>query len=249
MNADAPPSILGIGLYPLREAARLVQLDTRTARRWAEGYNYSFQGEQHFSRGVMPLSLPLAEGARDLTFAELLTLRLVRAFRETKLSLQTIKRVAERASADFGLPMPFISRQFRTDGRKVFLELNVKPSGNDEPALSKRERELIEVLTGQRAFAEVVEPSLFANVEWDEGLAARWWPMSKGHSVILDPAVSFGAPHIADTGVPTTALATAVRAEGGGQEAVAAVAEWYGVTPANVADALRFETEWLARVA
>lgn len=249
MNVAALPSLLGIGLYPLREAARLVQLDTRTARRWTEGYAYEFQGKQRFSRGVMPLALPPADGARDLTFAELLTLRLVRAFRDTGLSLQTIKRVAARASSDFGQPTPFVSRRFRTDGSKVFVELKAEPLDSNEPALAKRERELVEVLTGQRAFADVVEPSLFANVEWDDDLAARWWPLGKEHSVLLDPAVSFGAPRIAHTGVPTAALAAAVRAEGGGQNAAAAVADWYGVTPADVADALHFETEWLTRAA
>lgn len=116
-------------------------------------------------------------------------------------------------------------------------------------ALPKRERELVEVLTGQRAFADVVDPSLFANVEWDEDFAARWWPMGKERSVILDPAVSFGAPHIASTRVPTAALAAAVRAEGGGEAAAEIVATWYGVEPAEVADALQFETEWLARAA
>ena len=226
-----------------------MQLDVRTARRWAEGYAYSFSGKQRFSHGVMPLSLPPLDGARDLTFAELLTLRLVRAFRETGLSLQTIKRVAERASAEFGLPAPFISRRFRTDGRKVFIELRTGLPGDDGAPVPKRERELVEVLTSQRAFAEVVEPSLFANVEWDEDLAARWWPMGKVRSVILDPAVSFGAPHIASTRVPTAALATAVRAEGGGKAAAAAVAAWYGVTTAAVGDAMQFETEWLARAA
>jgi uncharacterized protein (DUF433 family)/DNA-binding transcriptional MerR regulator len=249
MNVAALPSLLGTGLYPLREAARLAQLDTRTARRWAEGYTYGPEGEQRFSRGVLPLSLPPVDGARDLTFTELLTLRLVRGFRETGLSLQTIKRVAAKAASDFGQNAPFVSRRFRTDGSKVFLELQAEPPGGDEPTMSRRERELVEILTGQRAFADVVEPSLFVNVEWVEDLAARWWPLGKDRSVLLDPAVGFGAPRIAHTGVPTATLAAAVRAEGGGEDAAAAVADWYGVTPANVADALRFETEWLARAA
>ncbi len=249
MNAAAPV-LIGRGLYPLPEAARLAQLSTRTARQWAVGYRYRRDGEVRYSTGVMPLALGGSGADVDLTFAELLTLRLVRAFRGAGLGLRTIKRVAARAAEDFALETPFASRRFRTDGRRVFLELRDLQPANDVEGLPRRERQLIEVLTGQNAFAEVVEPSLFANVDWqDDDLASRWWPLGKGNSVILDPRVAFGAPRLAETSVPTAAVAAAVRAEGGGEPAIAAAAEWFGVPVQAVRDAVRFETEWLAKVA
>jgi uncharacterized protein (DUF433 family) len=247
MNASA--NLLGLGLFPLPEAARMAQLDARTARRWAEGYPFTYKGEKRFSQGVVPLALAPAGGVRDLTFAEMLTLRLVKAFKGAGLGLPTIKRVAECAAVDFGMGVPFVSKRFRTDGRKIFVELRKEPPANDEPAITRRELELIEVLTGQHQFADVVEPSLFANVDWQDDLAARWWPLGKTCAVNLDPAIVFGAPHVAGTRVPTRVVANAVRAEGGGDAAVAAVAEWHGLTPPQVQDAVRFETEWFKRAA
>jgi uncharacterized protein (DUF433 family) len=144
--------------------------------------------------------------------------------------------------------MPFVSRRFRTDGRKVFIELRSEPPANDEPAIPPHERELIEVLTGQRAFADIVEPFLFANVDWHDDVVSRWWPMGLNRFIVLDPHILFGAPHVKDTSVPTAALASALRAEGGGG-AVANVAEWYGVPIQAVKDAAQFETEWLQRSA
>lgn len=246
MNAAMPAPVLGRGLYPLPVAAQLAQLDRRTARRWAEGYTYRNAGAPRASPGVMPLSFQRIGREQDLTFAELLTLRLVRAFRDLKFGLPTIKRIAEQAAADYDLAAPFASRRFRTDGVRVFIELQTVKPGNDEPGIPRHERELIEVLTRQRNFADVVEPSLFANVEWDGDDAARWRPMGQGTSVVLDPLVSFGAPRIDGTGVPTAAIAAAVRAEGSGDAAMQAVADWYGVPAAGVRDALRFETEWLS---
>jgi len=248
---NAPPAItpFGLGLYPLADAARLVQLDARTARRWAEGYDYSHQGEVRRSPDVMGLALTLAGGVRDLTFAEMLTLRLVKGFRGAGLSLRTIKRVAQAATRQLGTPTPFVTQRFRTDGRKVFIELQHAEPANDEPGVPKRERELIEVLTGQRAFAEVVEPSLFQNVEWEADIAARWWPLGRSRAVVLDPATMFGAPRVAATRVPTAAIAAAVSAEGGGDSAVLAVAEWHGLTADQVRDAVEFETAWLKRAA
>lgn len=251
---NAPATLFGLGLFPLPEAARLAQLDARTARRWAEGYQFTYKGKTRFSRGVMPLTLARAHGHRDLTFSEMLTLRLVKAFKGAGLALPTIKKVAERAAVDFDLTMPFVSKRFRTDGRKVFLELQelqegTRAAAHDEPAITKRERELIEVLTGQREFADIVEPSLFANVDWTDDLASRWWPLGKAYAVNLDPNVIFGAPHIGDTRIPSRIVADEVKAEGGGDAAMKAVADWYGLELQQVEDAVRFETEWFQSAA
>ncbi len=38
--------IYGRGVYPIPVAARLAKLDTRTARRWVEEYQYGYRGER-----------------------------------------------------------------------------------------------------------------------------------------------------------------------------------------------------------
>jgi uncharacterized protein (DUF433 family) len=249
MNAHMPPSVFGIGLYPLPEAARLAQLDTRTARRWAEGYDYRYRGGTRRSPGVMGLAFEVVGGQRDLTFLEMLTLRLVKGFRGAGLSLRTIKRVAQVAAEEFDLPNPLVTRKFRTDGRKVLLEVVDMQPANDGPALPPRERKLIDILSRQQEFADIVEPSLFQNVDWDQDLASRWWPLGLNRAVVLDPGLLFGAPHISGTRVPSAVIASAVHAEGGGEQAIRAVAEWHGITPRQVRDAMEFETAWLGRAA
>jgi hypothetical protein len=44
-------------------------------------------------------------------------------------------------------------------------------------------------------------------------------------------------------------VAQAVAAEGGGRQAIDAVAVWHGITGEQVQQALTFENEWLARAA
>jgi uncharacterized protein (DUF433 family) len=80
-------------------------------------------------------------------------------------------------------------------------------------------------------------------------MATRWWPLGHSRAVVLDPATVCGAPSIADTRVPTSAVAQAVRSEGGGDAAIDAVADWYGISPAKVRDGIDFETAWLKRAA
>jgi uncharacterized protein (DUF433 family) len=249
MNAHMSVPELGQGFYPLPEAARLAQIDTRTARRWAEGYDFVHLGAKRHSAGVINLSMSRAAGELDLTFAEMLTLRLVKGFRGAGFSLRTIKRVAALAAVEYRTPTPFVTKQFRTDGRKVFVEIGHVAPSNDEPLIPRRERQLIEVLSRQHQFADVVEPSLYKRVEWEDDMVARWWPMGRDHSVVLDPKVMFGAPRVAQTRLPTEILAKAVRAEGGGDVAIQAVADWHGVTAKQVRDAVEFETGWLRQAA
>jgi uncharacterized protein (DUF433 family)/DNA-binding transcriptional MerR regulator len=249
MNAVLP--VLGRGIYPLNEAARLAQLDGRMAARWASGNTFKKNGQRRQSKGLIEFEMQPIGRHRDVTFAEMLTLRMVRTFRERGLALQTIKRVAERAAAAFATSTPFATCRFRTDGRKIFMELNHDAAANDEPKLRARERRLIDMLSGQEVFHSIVEPSLFANVDFDDvgGIASRWWPMGRSSPVVVDPAVLFGAPRISETRVSTAAINEAVCAEGGGESAVIAVANWYEIPHESVREAVKFETEWLARAA
>lgn len=83
---------------------------------------------------------------------------------------------------------------------------------------------------------EVLAPYL-RYLDYEPDTAARYWPLGKERSVVLDPQRSFGAP-IVRRGVPTSALAAAVRAEAGD---VDKVARFYDVTRQEVSDAVEFE--------
>lgn len=230
--------VYGRGTYPIRIAARLAHLDPQTARRWVEGYEYGYRGERRQSAPISYLAQArLAEGGSVLDFEQLLTLLLVKAFKDRGLGLPTIKRAAARAQQVFGGSNPFVTKRFRSDGNHVFIDL-------EAPG---KERELINVLSDQREFREIVEPSLFRDVVFVGDDASEWWPLGQDHAVVLAPDRQFGAPHIAGKGVRTDVLAQAVTAEGGGEGDVRAVADWYGLSPAEVRDAVEFEGPWQAK--
>lgn len=240
MNKLAPRVVYGRGAYPIRLAARLARLNPATARRWVMGYEYGYQGERRTSFPIAYLDkFPAAEGGPILDFEQLLTLLLVKTFKDKGLGLPTIKRAAARAREVYGTPNPFITKQFRSDGNRVFVDFQVRG----------RERELIDVLSDQREFREIVEPSLFKDVVFVGDDAGEWWPMGRDRSVVLDPRRQFGAPHIAGKGVRTDVVAQAYVAEGCDDRAVHAVADWYELTPREVFDAVEFEGAWQRQAA
>lgn len=240
MTADMRQTVHGRGTYPIRIAARLAHLDPQTARRWVEGYEYPYRGERRQSAPISYLAKARhADGGLILDFEQLLTLLLVKAFKKKGLGLPTIKRAAARAQEVYGTPNPFVSKRFRSDGHHVFLDLEAKG----------RERELINVLSDQREFHEIVEPSLFRDLVFVGDEAGEWWPLGRDHTVVLAPARQFGAPIIAGKGIRTDVLAQAVEAEGGDDAAMKSVADWYDLTPAQVRDAVQFEGAWQAKQA
>ena len=238
MNAEAA-QVRGGGVYPLGVAARLAHLAPQTARRWIRGRDYVYRGDRRRSEPVTYLAKDLGDETL-IDFEQLLTLMLVRAFHRKGLSLQTIKKAAARAREKYGGDNPFVTKAFQTDGNKVFIDLEEK-----DPVPGK-ERHMVDVLSDQHQFRSIVEPSLFKDVVFIDDRAGQWWPLHPDRSVLVTPTRQFGAPHIAGTRVRTDVVAQAVAAEGGDEKAADAVAEWYGLTPNQVADAVEFEGKWLA---
>ncbi len=231
-------------IYPLPYAAQLAGLDVGTARRWMRGYEYQHKGQTKHSAPVLHMVSESEAQRNNLSFEDLLTLRLVRAFREdARLGLPTIKAAARIAATRYGVTNPFVNRMFRSDGRKVFLELQ------DSKLVRGKDRMLVEAITGQQQFREVVEPSLFRNIVFVRNEPSIWHPQGNASSVVIRPDRAFGAPHVADTGVRTDVLADAVKAEGGDVAAVAAVAEWFKLKPKQVEDAVAAEGAWRSRAA
>lgn len=77
----------------------------------------------------------------------------------------------------------------------------------------------------------------------DDGAPIRFYPFTRGYGredpklVVIDPAVKFGRPVIAGTGVPTGTIAKFVKAG----ESIEELAEDYRVRPAEIEEAVRYE--------
>ena len=218
--------LLGTGLYPLRQAARLVGADPRTLRRWLQGYD---RAQTHHA----PLwkTQLKDEGLPEevIGFKDLLELRMVAAFVRHGVSLRTIRATVEVAARDFGMDYPLTSQQFLTDGRRIFLHALEATDDSEK---------LIDVLHKQFVFSDIIKPSLYAGIEYGDSGAVRWFPIPKRKSIVLDPTLQFGTPVIADVGIPTDTIHASFLAEGRDKNAVARI---FDITPKLVMDAVMFE--------
>jgi uncharacterized protein (DUF433 family) len=223
---------VGRGVYTLAEASRLTGVNRYRISRWTRGYTFSHHGK----RQSMP---PLIGGAPDslespiLTFSDLIEIRFLDAFRQHGVSTPALRIASQRAKELLGRHHPFSTQIFKSDGRTILAEIT-KETGD---------KVLLDIVNEQYVFEKVIAAYLYVGLDFNElKEPARWWPLGKDHSVVIDPQRCFGAPIVAKAGIPTKILNSAVEAE----KSIEFVARWYEVEINEVEDAVQFETKLAA---
>ena len=145
---------LGVGLYSYADAARFIGGSSSELRRWLKGY----QGRKHGNPEAHP---PLwksqwADSEIDgIGFRDLIVLRFVRTFVACGVPLNLVRRTIVELNERLGKEYPFTSTSFKTDGRRIFMEL-VGDSGDAA---------LVDVVKRQDVMRRVIAPSLRDGVE------------------------------------------------------------------------------------
>lgn len=223
-------TLIGTGLYSLPQASRLVGADLRAVRRWLLGYRRLYRGEHRISPPLWTTQHASADLPEPtIGFRDLLELRLVNAFAQHGVDLRVIRATADAARKMFGSDYPLTMRRFLTDGKRIFAEA-VDAAG---------ETHLLDPARAQYVFSSIVTPSLYAGIDYDGETAMRWFPLGVTRkSIVLDPAIQFGAPIVADVGIPTATLFATYMAEDSDKGAVARIFE---IRPRDVEAAVRYE--------
>ena len=245
MDATRIDDALGRGAYGATEALRLINFQRpglasrdiepravarNTVARWLYGYS---QGTTRSEPLWQPDYLATDDDhVLEVSFRDLIELRFVKTFRDAGLSLQSIRECFDRAVEAVDDARPFSTRQFRTDGKTIFLEITDKV----------REGKLLDLKRRQNVFHRIVEPSLH-DLEFDADILARWFPLGMARkSIVVDPARAFGRPIVADGGVPAETISQAVKIEGSAER----VAKLYELPVGAVRDAIAFQQQLAA---
>ncbi|MFT6526759.1 MAG: hypothetical protein ACJAYH_001346 [Celeribacter sp.] len=210
--------IFGEGIYSPKQAARLIGGTSTEVRRW--------------TRGSGP-TLPLWEGyyqelddTAELSFSDLVELRVVKAFRQRGLSLQAIRFAITFAQDKFGVARPLSALKFKTDGQEILMSA----LDQDDNLVSLRKGK-----AGQKVFSEIIKQSL-DDLEYEDGTVARWRP-AIATEVVLDPNRNFGTPILDQYGISTEMLKGELEIHG----SIDYLSRIYEIPKNNIKQALKFE--------
>jgi uncharacterized protein (DUF433 family) len=216
-TTNQKPSHIGVGLYTLAGAARLIHAPLENVRRWAS------PDDSLVSRVFHP-------SERTITFVELMELYFIKMFRDEGVTLQTIRRASKAAAAKYDTAYPFSVKRFDTDGKSIFATL--RQSTKNETLIEDLEK-------SQLVFVKIMRP-FFRKLEYGPSAEiARFWPRSKRGRVVLDPTRKFGKPIDSETGIPTRVIVDAISAGNGQSPEV--VARSLGIPLTAVNAAVAFE--------
>ena len=147
LDQDISQRFIGVGLYSVADAARLLKAPPRTLRRWLDGYSYKKNEKIQYVAPILEPDIPKIDDEIELSFRDLIELRFVRAFLEKGIGLKAVRNCLEYARQCIQTDRPFSSGRFRTDGRTIFLE------SLDASAETK----LLDLKAKQYVFKQVVE--------------------------------------------------------------------------------------------
>ncbi len=221
LAADYPDlSLVTRPLYGYAEADQLAGVSRGTARRWLAGPT-SLGGK--IDRATQPSTTLEAESAGAVSFVDLVEIVAIGGLKEAGFSLRFIRQIVRDCQALLGIPRPLTALKLRADGRAIFV-------GREEELLKSAGRR------GQATWYEVLEP-LLANLDYEHGVARRWWPLGRANHVVVDPEYGYGLPVVANSGVRTEIIRE--RFEAG--DLRAQIAEDFNLDPIEVERALQFE--------
>jgi len=219
-------NILGHGVYSLPEAARLTGLRPHRVGEWFRG-----SSQTRARKPVFQSDYESVGGDRAISFHDLIELFVAGQLRNSGVSLQSLRKVHRRLQGDLGTRHPFCRREVLTKQGQVFT------FGLDEHG----KREMIEVLTRQRAFPDILLPFL-KRIDYDDVTAmARRWCIA--NLVVIDPTICLGKPIVEGVGITTAILAASYEANDQNAELVA---DWYKVHSKHVIAAVDFERSMVA---
>ena len=213
---------LELPLYGFSEAALYLRIPIKTLEYWT------------FGRGRISPMIRVAEAhPRALSFMNLLECHMLAAMRSLyDLRLPKIRRAVAHLNKTSGFRHPLIEQPLYTNRIDVLI---------------KEIDKLVNLSRGgQLAIPEIVEVHL-ERVEYDKGIF-NFYPFVRERSaaepkfILINPALGFGKPVVAGTGISAAVIASRFNA----RESIPDLAKEYGLEEKQIEEAIRWETRAVA---
>ncbi len=218
--------------YTVAEAAHYLRMPEGTLRSWVIGRLYPVAGQSKRSRPLIHMDDPKRQYLSFINLVEAHVLAAIR--RRHGVKLPKVRNAIDYVRRQFRVEHPLINQAFQTDGLDLFVE---------------RYGELVNASReGQSAMKEIIGLYL-RRIEWDaKGLPIKLYPFTRDTQanaapasdpriVVMNPAISFGRPVLAGTGIPVSSIYERYKAG----DSVADLAQDFRLEISAIEEAIRCE--------
>lgn len=216
MQANQKVDLREIPAYGIIEVADYLRIPRKTVEYWVSG-------------GTSPLIyVPRLDPPR-FSFMNLLECHILSAMRWKGVKVRKVRSALRFVQSKWPSEHPLLEQLFQTDGVDLFI--------------SHLPDEIINVSAGGQLGFKTILETFLERIELDvSGIAAKFFPFveekkrNEPKIIEINPAISFGRPVIAGTGITTDIIAARFAA----RESVAALAKEYGRIPQEIEEAIRW---------
>ena len=225
MTAGTKDILQNQPLYERSTLARMLGMDTRTIKRWFEGYDKTVKGVQiHY-----PAWMHQPEGGL-LSFTDLIELWFVKQFQKHRVPLSTIRSTYRTMSERLKCDHPFLLKNLWLVVSKKILVVDI---AHDLEATISDPGSL-------QLYIDQIVLDVGNKIEFDDAdFARQWYPLGKEQAVVVDPTHGYGQPTIKGRRLSTRDVFHLWKAEG---ENTRLVSDAYEITPEEVKAAVAWET-------
>ncbi len=171
---------IGAGIYSFPQAAQIVERNRDVSRTQIRRWFSVVRPPTHHK-----------DVTATVGFLDLIGLEMVCRFRDSGTSLQKVRRVLSAVRERFpAIAHPLAHESFYTDGHSVWMEFQ----GHAEEILGDRK--------GQRSITSAIK-TFAEEIQFVGGCAASW---DIAQWIEINPRISHGAPVVAGTRIPVTAI-------------------------------------------
>ena len=210
-------------IYGLSEAAQYLRVPLNTLRYWVQG------------GGTIPPLVTLAKREPSrLSFMNLLECHMLSSMRAIyEVKIPKVRKALINLAKYIRHEHPLVEQAFQTDRRDLFIE---------------HLGSIVNLSKDQQILLPGVMEFYLERIERDPKGLFRFYPFvmertrNEPRLIQITPAVGFGKPVIAGTGISTAVVASRFN----GRESVPDLASEYGVSPQQIEEAIRWEQKTAA---
>lgn len=210
--------VMEVPIYGLTEAAQYLRVPLNTLRYWVHG-----------GGPVPPLIRLASSDPSRLSFANLLECYMLSSMRAIyDVRLPRVRKALATLAKYVNHRHPLIDQVFQTDRRDLFIE---------------HVGRLVNLSRDAQILIPGVMELYLERIERDPRGLFKLYPFvmerttNEPRLILINPAVGFGKPVIAGTGISTAVVSSRFNA----RESVPDLASEYGVTPKQIEEAIRWE--------